>query len=90
MIRASRLFPVALLALLTTAALQGQDRIPADRDVADWVQKHVRVWQPTADERRFDDIGWVADIRTALKLAKETDRPVFLFTHDGHLDVGRC
>ena len=36
------------------------------------------------------DIAWVDGIREALRLAKKHDRPVFLFTHDGHMDVGRC
>jgi hypothetical protein len=63
---------------------------PADGDVAAWVRQRVRDWQPTADERRFDEIAWVKDIRTAERLAKEHNRPVFLFTHDGHMDVGRC
>jgi hypothetical protein len=56
---------------------------PGDRDLAGWVERHVRDWQPTADERRFDQIGWARDIRDALRLAKEHRRPVFLFTYDG-------
>ena len=68
----------------------GEDKKPADRDIADWVHKRVTDWQPTADDRTFDEIGWAKDIRTAEKLAKDNNRPVFLFTHDGHMDVGRC
>jgi hypothetical protein len=63
---------------------------PADKDVAAWVARRVQDWQPTADERRFDETGWVPDIRTALRLAREHDRPVFLFTHDGRMAIGRC
>jgi len=54
------------------------------------VQQRVRDWQPTAEDRRFDEIGWAKDIRTAEKLAKDNKRPVLLFTHDGHMAVGRC
>jgi hypothetical protein len=61
-----------------------------DRNVAAWVQKRVQDWQPAAEDRRFDEIGWARDIRAAEKLAKDNNRPVFLFTHDGHMDVGRC
>jgi predicted amidohydrolase YtcJ len=68
----------------------GEDKRLADRDVAEWVQQRVRDWQPTAEDRRFDEIGWAKDIRTAEKLAKDNNRPVFLFTHDGHMAVGRC
>jgi hypothetical protein len=90
MIRVNRLLPATLLAVLAVPAAHAEDRGISDRDVVEWVKKRVRDWQPTADERRFDDVGWVADIRAALKLAKEHDRPVFLFTHKGHIDVGRC
>jgi len=62
----------------------------ADDRVAAWVEKRVADWQPTADDRRFDEIGWVPGIRDALRLGKEHNRPVFLFTHDGHIAVGRC
>ena len=62
----------------------------ADDRIAAWVEKRVADWQPTADDRRFDEIGWVPGIRDALRLGKEHNRPVFLFTHDGHMAVGRC
>jgi hypothetical protein len=54
-----------------------------DRDLAAWVDRRVRDWQPTPEERRFDAVGWAKDIRTALRLAKEHGRPAFLFTYDG-------
>jgi hypothetical protein len=54
------------------------------------VERRVRAWQPTASERRWEQIGWAKDIRAALRLARQTNRPVFLFTHDGRLSVGRC
>jgi hypothetical protein len=55
-----------------------------------WVEQRVRELQPTAKEKRFDEIGWAEDIRDALRLAKEHQRPVFLFTHDGRMNIGRC
>jgi hypothetical protein len=66
------------------------DKVPADHEVAAWVRQHVQDWQPTAADRPFDEIGWAKDIRTAERLARENNRPVFLFTHDGHMAVGRC
>jgi hypothetical protein len=66
------------------------DKTIRDSDVTRWVEKRVQAWQPTAAERRFDDIGWVKDIREAERLAKEHNRPVFLFTHDGRMAIGRC
>lgn len=75
--------------LLSGRAAAAERKIP-DRDVAAWVEKRVRDWQPTPAERRFDEIGWTRSIREAQRLAKEHNRPVFLFTHDGHMAVGRC
>jgi hypothetical protein len=55
-----------------------------------WIDERVKSIQPTADERKFDQIGWVTDILTAQKLAKEHNRPIFLFSHDGRMAQGRC
>jgi hypothetical protein len=77
------------LVALVPLALAEEKRL-ADREVADWVQKRVQDWQPTAEDRRFDEIGWARDLREAERLARENNRPVFLFTHDGHIAVGRC
>ena len=62
---------------------------PGVRDTA-WVEKRVQELEPAARERRIDEIGWASDIRQARRLAAENDRPVFLFTHDGHINTGRC
>ena len=48
------------------------------------------VWWPAADEKRFDRIGWASDLRTARRLAAEHNRPLFLFTMDGRVNLGRC
>lgn len=55
-----------------------------------WVEERVRDWQPTPAERSIDRIGWASDLRTALALAREHHRPVFLFTHEGRIFTGRC
>ena len=55
-----------------------------------WVEKRVAELQVKSQERRFDEIGWAANIREALRLARESNRPVFLFTHDGRMNLGRC
>ena len=59
-------------------------------DPGAWVDERVREWQPSAAERRFDEIGWAKDIREARRLSAKTGRPVFLFTHDGRMATGRC
>ena len=55
-----------------------------------WVQKRVQEAQPTRAERKFDQVGWAKDILDAERLAKIHNRPVFLFTHDGRVNWGRC
>ena len=75
-------------ALLAAGVSFAADK-PAEREAA-WIDQRVKEWQPTADEKRFDEIGWAKDIREAEKLAKENNRPVFLFTHDGRMNIGRC
>jgi hypothetical protein len=62
----------------------------ADKEVKTFVDQRVEEWQPTADERRFDEIGWSTSLIDAEKLAREHHRPIFLFTHDGKMNVGRC
>jgi hypothetical protein len=83
----SRLTAAASMAFL---ALIGPGAVSAaDRSVA-WIEAKVVDLQPTADERRIDRIGWAPDIRSALRLAREHGRPVFLFTMDGRFSIGRC
>jgi hypothetical protein len=59
-------------------------------DEAAWVRQRVQELQPSAEERRLDQIGWAGGLRDALQLAREHSRPVFLFTHDGRMAIGRC
>ena len=59
-------------------------------DPAAWVDQKVAECSPKPEERRFDQTGWLTDIRSALALAKQHNRPVFLFTHDGRMGLGRC
>jgi hypothetical protein len=72
------------------AAAWAADAPPAKGDPAAWVDDQVKQRQPSADDRRIDEIGWAKDIRDAEKLARDKNRLVFLFTHDGRIDVGRC
>jgi hypothetical protein len=62
----------------------------SDEKMIAWVQKKVQDAQPTRSERKFDEVGWAKDIRDAERLAKIHQRPVFLFTHDGRVNLGRC
>jgi hypothetical protein len=74
-------------AALTTSFGFAQDK--QEKDLS-WVDQRVADWQMKPSERKFDQIGWLTDIRAALDLAKKNNRPVFLFTHDGRMAIGRC
>lgn len=45
--------------------------------------------QPTAAERKIDEIGWAPDLTTARKLSQEHGRPAVVFFNDGSLATGR-
>lgn len=91
---------IAAIAILgALLAAQAADKaLDAARELAGGNEKpefasidaRVREWQPKLEERKFDRIGWAKDIRDAIRLGKEHQRPVFLFTLDGRMDVGRC
>jgi hypothetical protein len=75
------------------AGAQGKKPTPvsvSDAELVSWVDGKVKERMPAPEERAFDDIGWAKDIRDALQLAKQHNRPVFLFTHDGRMNLGRC
>jgi hypothetical protein len=55
-----------------------------------WVSRRVKELQPTEAERRIDRVGWATSLLEAERLAKQHNRPVFLFTHDGRMGNGRC
>jgi hypothetical protein len=81
-----------LLSLVAASGLLFAADAPsvADRDVKSFVDRRVEEWQPSAEERRFDEIGWSTSVLEAEELAREHKRPIFLFTHDGKMNVGRC
>ena|SRR5690242_16995023 len=54
------------------------------------IDKRLERMRPTKDERKFDLIAWAPSLRDAIAASRATKRPVFLFTHDGHINTGRC
>jgi hypothetical protein len=75
---------------LTPFPAAGNDQKESFRELQARVDERVAEWQPTAAEKRFDQIGWCTSLLEAEKLAREHQRPIFLFTHDGRMNDGRC
>jgi hypothetical protein len=73
----------------SAAAAESFAAVSAD-ELARSVDERVKATQPRPEEKRFDEIGWSTEILAAERLGKEHNRPVFLFTHDGRMGVGRC
>ena len=79
-----------LAAVLTVCSAAVADDSPDAKDLR-WVEQRVADWQPTKDERAFEDIGWAGGLLEAQRLAKQHGRGIFLFTYDGTSLAGhRC
>lgn len=86
----SKKTPLTLVIVIAVSSLCAEETRVSDRDLARWVDQRIQDWQPTKDERRFDEISWAKDIRETERLAKEHHRPIFYFSHDGRMGIGRC
>ena len=82
---------VGLVGILAAVANEAPPSSPDTPKDLRWVQKRVEDWQPTKQERSFEDIGWAGGLLEAERLAKEHGRGIFLFTYDGSSLAGhRC
>jgi hypothetical protein len=76
--------------VVLAAAPADPGRLETFRRLRERVDRQVLEWRPTIEERAFDRIGWSTSLVEAEKLARQAQRPIFLFTHDGRMNVGRC
>lgn len=51
---------------------------------ADWLDHWAEFIRPSADELRYESIGWRNQFWPAVQLAKELGRPILLWTMNGH------
>jgi hypothetical protein len=58
---------------------------PSPQSIHQHVEK-VKTSEPTG----WAKIPWTASLLEARRLSKAENQPVFLFTHDGNLETGRC
>jgi len=88
--RCALLDQFARRAALCLLFLAGSLASSAAEDYRSAVEKRVQELDPSAEEKRFDQIGWAKNLSDARRLASVHQRPVFLFTHDGRINTGRC
>lgn len=62
----------------------------SEADLKKLVDARVNEWEIKPEDRRFDEIGWTTSLLEARRLAQRHGRPIFLFTHDGRMAIGRC
>ena len=79
-----------VVVFLCASQTVADDKAESFQDLQARIDRQVADWQPTAEEKRFDQIGWCTSLLEAEKLARQHQRPIFLFTHDGRMNVGRC
>ncbi len=79
---------MSLVMLLAAVAVQEPAPTPPADPFAR-IDQWIRGWQPTAEDRRFEEIGWAKDIPEAIRLSRQHARPIFVFTHKGRMNLGR-
>jgi hypothetical protein len=82
--------PAWLLALSSLAPAAAAGEEIGDAALGEWLGQRFRDLGPSAEERRFDEIGWSTRLLDAERLAAQHRRPVFWFSHDGRMPEGRC
>jgi len=79
---------MSIAVFLAALAVQEPTKASPGDEVAR-IEQWIRDWQPTAEDRRFEEIGWAKDIPEAIRLSKQHARPIFVFTHKGRMNLGR-
>jgi len=83
---------VALAAVVSTAGFlwvgEPDPPPPLPPEFA-WIQRRVDEWQPTREEKRFDEVAWAKDLRRARELSRQHGRPQLVITFAGRMNQGR-
>jgi hypothetical protein len=75
------------LALLLVGV--GLGAAPAEGRDEGWVRRRVREVRGS-DTAAWRKVPWAASLREARAASRREGQPLFLFTHDGNIDTGRC
>ena len=63
--------------------------VPAAERDEGWVRRRVEAIRKS-DTDAWRRIPWCAALTAADRQARREGRPLFVFTHDGNIDTGRC
>ena len=78
-------------ALILGALASGLVLTAARAEDAEEARLRARVAQfKGADPTNWRKIPWVVSVLEARRLSREEEKPVFLFSHDGNMETGRC
>jgi hypothetical protein len=78
--RRASLFALALLAVGGLSAAE-RDEAAIKRQIDDIKESDTSAWRK---------IPWTESLLTARRAAEREKQPIFLFTHDGNIETGRC
>ncbi len=54
-----------------------------------WVNKRIEQIKDS-DTTAWRKIPWTASLLEARRISQHEKKPLFLFTHDGNIETGRC
>src|SRR5262249_31404308 len=60
----------------------------AERDEV-WIKQRINQIKQS-DTNAWRKIPWTASLLEARRLSEREKQPIFLFTHDGNIETGRC
>lgn len=61
----------------------GAAEVTREKTDLSWIDQRLADWELSDEERRFDEIGWAGGLNEAQRLARQWQRPLFVFTYSG-------
>jgi len=74
--------------LIALAVLAGGAVSAAERDEA-WIKRQIEHIKDS-DTNAWRKIPWTGSLLDARRAGERENKPVFLFSHDGNIETGRC
>ncbi len=74
--------------LIVLAVLAGNSICAAEHNEA-WIKRQIEQIKDS-DTNAWRKIPWTGSLLDARRAGERENKPVFLFTHDGNIETGRC